>query len=702
MGKMANDRLFGVNGEDRLVGQDGNDVLDGGIGDDVILGGPGLDELFGGEGDDFIAGQGDNDIVNGGGGDDQLYGNSGDDTINGNVGNDTINAGFGNDTVNGGPDDDLIYGVIGLNNLYGSAGHDRIFGGSSSDYISGGSGDDFLAGQGDNDILKGGGGDDQLYGNSGDDTINGNAGNDTITAGTGNDTVSGGPDDDLIYGVVGLNTLYGNAGTDRIFGGSSNDIISGGSGDDFLDGHGGSDVIEGNNGDDEIHASYGDDQINGNAGSDLVYYLSDQRDFRVESAGGNYQITDLRAPDPSRTHGVDLLIDIEELSFGELGTGVTVPIEATLSPAFDISRINQVLADGWRSTFRIVGNDIWVRTVSPDGTPEFDFRLGAAGVIAEIRDVVSGERLLAPSFQGEVTDRVVQWTLWEFGQTILQNVASLPEFEDRFNTTQAGTFNNVIHGTVEVEIDGDQINIWSVADRNWKSEQDPYMDGTVTALTQMTILDGGGLLVRRVVRLGEIRLNGNAATLDSPYFESWTPFSDAAFNSLAVNIDDNGNPNEFYFDGFNIPVYEPRISVENTSGWALGYDRFDKLRGNNLAIVFGTDIGTVFHADGSQTFRHQYSRNGLDFNGGWAVLPGLLPGSLGEGAIIEQHLILLPGDTIDASTGVRLDALAELLPAPRVFHAGAQLSGDLNSIATRLSTLSSESRTSTDHLAGLL
>ena len=741
------DTLIGRNGDDVLYGQGGNDWLYGGQGEDRLLGSAGNDRLFGGNGSDFLAGQEGNDQIIGGAGNDRLDGNNGNDLLNGNEGDDTLYAGEGNDTVNGGIGDDVIAGGGGDDALNGNGGDDEIYGGSGSDNLFGGSGDDYLAGQNDNDVLDGGWGDDRLLGNSGNDTINGNDGNDTIKAGVGDDTVNGGPGDDLIFGVNGLNFLYGNGGSDHIHGGSSNDHIDGGSEDDFLYGNAGRDrifggtgvdelfggvegdflkgdegndrlygqagndvlvgdqgrdLIFGNEGDDEIHASSGNDKINGNSGSDLVYYLSDQEDFDVVSVGANYQIADLRAPDPSRTHGVDLLIGIEELSFGEPGAGSKFAIEATLSRSAILSSINQVLSDGWRSRFRIVGDDIWVRTVKPDGTPEFDFRLGAAGVIAEIRDVASGQNLLAPSNRGESTDRVVQWTLWELGQTIRHNVGSLPDFEDRFNLTQAGTFDNVIHGTVEVEIVDGQVNIWSVVDRNWKSQQDPYMDGTVTALTQMTILDGGGLLVRRVVRVGEIRLNRNAVTLDNPYFEAWTPLSDAAFNAMAVSIDGNGNPDEFFIDGRNIPGYQPRISVENTRGWALGYDRFDRDEGTNLAVVFGTDIGTVFSADGSETNNHQYARNSLDFRGGWAILPGLFPGSVGEGAIIETHLILLPGDTIDASTGAQLDALAELLPAPRVFHAGAQLSGDLNSIANRLSTLSSENRTSTDHLAGLL
>ena len=750
------DQLFGGNNNDRLVGQDGDDSINGGSGDDLLLGNSGDDtlngdsgddQLFGGVGHDILAGQTGHDRLIGGTGDDWLDGSDGDDFLNGDDGEDVIYAGQGDDIVSGGNDDDVIAGGDGDDVLNGNGGDDEIYGGGGSDQLSGGNGDDHLAGQDDDDTVNGGAGIDLLLGNAGDDEINGNDGGDTIHAGSGNDTVNGGADDDLIYGFDGLNNLYGNGGNDEIHGGQSSDYIDGGSdgdflygndgrdqlfggegtdeiyggpqddflyggqgndflygqaGDDELHGDQGSDQILGNEGDDKIYASYGDDQINGNSGLDLVHYFSNQDDFRVVSVGANYQLSDLRAADPSRTYGVDLLTDVEDLSFGELSNSVTFPIEATLSQPVDVSSINQVLSDGWKSTFRIVGDDIWVRTVKPDGTPEFDFRLGAAGVIAEIRDVDSGENLLAPSFQGESTDRVVQWTLWEIGQTIRHNVASLPDFEDRFNTTQAGTFDNVLHGTVEVEINGDQINIWSVADRNWKSEQDPFMNGTVTSMTQMTILDGGGLLVRRVIRVGEIRLRGNVVSLDNPYFEAWTPLSDAAFNAMAVSINDNGDPDEFFRDGRDIPTYQPRVSVANTRGWALGYDRFDEDGGNNLAVVFGTDIGTVFHADGSLTSNHQYSRNGLDFRGGWAILPGLLPGSLGEGAIIEQHLILLPGDTIDSSTGSQLDALAEVLPAPRVFHAGAELSSDLGAIATRLSTLSGENQTSTDHLAGLL
>ena len=126
---------------------------------------------------------------------------------------------------------------------------------------------------------------------------------------------------DQLFGGTGVDQLFGGVEGDFLKGDEGNDLLYGQAGNDVLVGDQGSDLLFGNEGDDEIHASSGNDTINGNSGSDLVYYLSDQEDFDVVSAGANYQITDLRAPDPSRTHGVDLLAGIEELSFGEPGTG---------------------------------------------------------------------------------------------------------------------------------------------------------------------------------------------------------------------------------------------------------------------------------------------------------------------------------------------------------------------------------------------
>ncbi len=83
---LANDRLYGDNGDDFLYGQAGADVLDGGLGNDALYGGAGNDVLDGGFdllppgkeadlfGSDYFPG---NDVLAGGAGDDvYLFGRS--------------------------------------------------------------------------------------------------------------------------------------------------------------------------------------------------------------------------------------------------------------------------------------------------------------------------------------------------------------------------------------------------------------------------------------------------------------------------------------------------------------------------------------------------------------------------------------------------------------------------------------------------
>jgi Ca2+-binding RTX toxin-like protein len=727
----GNDWLVGGFGDDYLQGDAGNDVLRGQDGDDQLVGLDGHDHLYGESGNDVLAGQNGNDLLVGGTGDDHLQGNTGNDLLNGNEDNDTINAGPGNDTVNGGTGNDIITGFEGANFLNGNGGDDQINGGISADRIRGGSGSDYLAGNQGDDVLIGGFGNDRMEGGPGNDLLNGNEDNDFLNAGLGDDTINGGAGDDIITGVDGTNFLNGNGGDDRINGGLALDNIQGGSGDDFLSGNEGKDVLLGGSGDDQLFGGSGDDhltgahgndflfgqegndflvsdqgndRINGNSGSDILNLLSDEVDSRVVRAGTNFRVTDLRIP--AQSHGIDLLIDIESLAFGNDDPIVKSIADTIYQPFPDsievVGNINEVLPDGWKSRARIVGNDIWLRTVKPNGEAHLDFRLGSAGVIAEIRDFRTGKSLLAPRFRNELTDRVVQWTAWELGQTVRHNVPSLPNFEDRFNLTQAGTFDNVLNGTVDVDFDSrtGQVDVWSVVDRNWKSEQDPHMSGTLTAFTRTQILDGGAILVRRIVRMGEIRLNGKSVSLDGPYLEAWTPLSDSTFNSMAIDISGRGNPNHWFADGRDIPHY-PNTPVQETRGWATAYHRQTIRTSNNLSVVFGTDKGTVYRADGSETTSHQYNLNSFDFDGGLAILPGLYPGKLQQGSIIDQHLILLPGEGINASTPTQLDALAKQIPPPRIFHPGAELGDEISAIAIRLSTLTGERRVATDNIGPL-
>ncbi len=361
--------------------------------------------------------------------------------------------------------------------------------------------------------------------------------------------------------------------------------------------------------------------------------------------------------------------------------------------------LNDVLQDGWTHALTNDGTDVRLRTFEPGGRPAFQARFGAAGVISSVQDSRNAKHLLARSYRGEVTDRVIQWTIWEQGQSVVHDVSTLPSWEDRFNVAQAGTYLNVLHGTVAVVLSAEQgqLDVWSEADRLWKAELDPFVQGSITALTRTKVLDGGALLVRRVIRVGKIALRGAEVTLGNPLFEAWNPFSDSAFNSMALGIDDQGRPNRWFANSKDIPHY-PAWPVFETRGWAMAYNRYNLGGGATMTVVYGRDPGRVHLSNGTTTDPQRFVFNSMDFSGGFAILPALWTKALPKGSIIDQFYILVPTHGIQANTAATLDALSERLPSPRVYHPGSALRGELSVIVDRLAELSNEPLTYTDHL----
>jgi hypothetical protein len=355
--------------------------------------------------------------------------------------------------------------------------------------------------------------------------------------------------------------------------------------------------------------------------------------------------------------------------------------------------LNAALPDGWSSSIFDDGEDIRWRTADPTGRNGVQGLFGAAGVVSSLKDTRSGKQFLARKSVSDATDRMLQWTIWEQGQSAVFDAPSLPYWEDRFNITQAGTYANVIHGSVQVELSDNQgqLDVWSVSDRMWKSELEPHLTGSLTSLTRMNVLDGGALLVRRVVRVGRIWLRGNPIALENPLFEAWTPLSNTAVNAIALSLTAQGTPDRYYIDSQSIPNY-PAWPVAETRGWALAYDRRNLSSGPTFAVVFGRDPGWVRWANGTEVLPRRFVLNTMDFSGGLGILPGLWPAGLPEGSLIDQYYIFAPGRGIPSGTAAMLDLLADRLPAPRVYHAGAVLSGELSVIADRLGQLSSEPR----------
>jgi len=363
--------------------------------------------------------------------------------------------------------------------------------------------------------------------------------------------------------------------------------------------------------------------------------------------------------------------------------------------------LEAVLPTGWSFDLYNDSKDIRLKSFDPQNKLAFFIRFGATGAISNMQASRTREEMLAPPFKREKTDRVLQWTLWETGPLVVHPNPSLPWHEHRLNITQAGTFDNVIHGTVEVEMDSNlgQLDVWSVNDRQWKSQQEPFLDGSMTSLTRTNVLRGGALLVRRVIRIGEVNLYGVPATLSNPLIEAWNPFSDRVFNSIALDLDSQGNPTKWYAKPKGIPNYA-HWSVEKTRGWALAYNRSkSKLKnGPTIAVVFGRDRGGAVLPDGSQIPAWRHDLNMMNFRRGLAILPGFWPGELPEGAIVDQYLLFVPAYGINASTGEMLDHLANSLPAPRAYHPGTPLREELSIIADRLAGLANEESLPTDHL----
>jgi hypothetical protein len=385
-----------------------------------------------------------------------------------------------------------------------------------------------------------------------------------------------------------------------------------------------------------------------------------------------------------------------------LAVGLTLASLSTTAEADDdllLLDLNTALPDGWKFSLFNDSKHIRLQTYDASGKKAFYSRFGSTGVISSIQDSRSKKQLVAPPFKRENTDRVLQWTTWETGETAVHDVSSLPWYEDRFNITQAGTFRNAYQGTVQVVMDSKrgQLDVWSVHDRQWKSELEPYVGGSLSALTRTNVLDGGALLVRRVIRVGEVRLHGIPVTLDNPLIEAWSPFADKVFDSLALNLDGQGNPTWWYADSKNIPMY-PHWPVAITRGWAIAYDRDKKSSGPIVAVVFGRDAGVVVLSDGSTRFPWRYDLNSMDFKGGLAILPGYWPDSLPEGSVVDLSFIFMPAYGLRSTTGAMLDDLADRLPAPRTYHPGAPMSDDLSIIVDRLSTLEYENKTRTDQL----
>lgn len=339
--------------------------------------------------------------------------------------------------------------------------------------------------------------------------------------------------------------------------------------------------------------------------------------------------------------------------------------------------------------------DVWLRSAA-DGQGMFDFRLGAGGAIAEMRDVQAGaKRLLSPSFQGEATDRIIQWTWWS--DSITNPIAGLPAFEHRFNVTQGGTFSNQISPTMSVRIRSgvNIVDVYSLPQDQWKTQQQPHMQGKISALTRYEMAADGVLKIRRVMLVDHVYLRGEETQFDKLYVEAWSPFDrSGTFDGLALGVDANGNPNWWYQAGNNIPHY-PNFPVASTNGYAVVFRIGSHQTNTAVGLVFG--LSQVSPA----TTGNSHVLNSMSWNNGIGILPALNLSNVALGSVIDTTIALVPRHSLNAEMAGQLATLVPQIPAPVVHAPATAFAGELGDIVTRLKTNLTQSGQRTQHLAAV-
>ncbi|GAA3623618.1 hypothetical protein GCM10022397_06720 [Flavivirga jejuensis] len=357
-------------------------------------------------------------------------------------------------------------------------------------------------------------------------------------------------------------------------------------------------------------------------------------------------------------------------------------------------------ATTWTGSVNLYQNDIWF-ILFDNGVATYDFRIGTTGAISEMRDrTESFKALLSPSFSGEKTDRIIQWTIWSFDAIRNLNYSG-PEFEQRYNVTQGGTFTNQLHQTQDVKINtaNTEIEVYGKADLQWKLGNQSVITGNHTALIRYSYDTRGFLKVYRVVSIGQPKLNGVTKQWNDLYFEGWTPMKgdDNVFNGLALGLDSAGDPTWWYAHDSNIPSY-PFFEASNTNGYAVVFNKNNKTTKDAVGIVYGKNNVISSNSQSS------YVLNTLEWDTGIGVFPAILTnGYLPNYSIVEQTMYIVPRSGLSADMSSLLSTLAAEIPAPRIYTPSQIPSGsELADIYSTLMVNESGSGTRTDNLRPLI
>jgi hypothetical protein len=350
--------------------------------------------------------------------------------------------------------------------------------------------------------------------------------------------------------------------------------------------------------------------------------------------------------------------------------------------------------------------DVWMLT-SRQGQGLFDYRFGGAGAIAEMRDVQAGySHLLAQSFQGEMTDRVIQWVAWDLG--LLNPLPGFDqEYQWRFNVTQAGNVKGAFNGTVSVHADPERclVDIYSVPHRQWFPQQDPHFATRFSALTRYQLAAHGNLHVHRVILTSPLAFKGIATNFQQLLFEAWTPFRVGPFDAAVQRF--KGDGGLLAWQVFPDLTGYPWLPAHQSSGYVAVVKTPGHAQSPAVGLVYGTKQPCRWSGGACDGAAGGYFYNQMQWNGsndkGMALIPGWrFDQPLGPGLVLEQHLYLAPARGADASFVQQLEQRAASVPAPRLLTRSDALETELCPIVERLEQNLSATGAPTEHLESLL
>lgn len=316
----------------------------------------------------------------------------------------------------------------------------------------------------------------------------------------------------------------------------------------------------------------------------------------------------------------------------------------------------QQQTSSWDCTVRNEGGRLWMRSYH-NQIEEFAWNIGAGGSMAALIDRRLGDAtLLAPSFKGEKTDRVAQWTLWDAGNL---KVPSTPAHLGVLNTTQAGTGEGIFTPSLRASFSKQGQTCTATVLSHVIDQYTPLRaQNFVSKIPTLTTYEfsGGILTITRELQIREVFMQGVPVAKSDFYLEAWNPFA-KLFDNVALSLNESGQPTSYYRANYNVPMY-PSIEFANTRGWVVLSSNNNPSAYPAIAIVFGNKPSDA----------HDRKLNFMDFDhGNVAVLPSVKRRDVPVGSFVFQQQKMYLTRGLAPALGASLDELAASVE-PASFH----------------------------------